>query len=111
SASTVLTDRVAALSDQTTNLTSETRAKDTNAMARLKNRTIAGRDLPLSPLVNPTTGAAIPRFPATPAALSAQSGQDLMDILTILGENVHPDVSTQEKKRLLRATVGLVDIS
>ncbi|KAI9778866.1 MAG: hypothetical protein M1839_007829 [Geoglossum umbratile] len=99
------------MTNQLANLTTETRAKDTNATARLRNRTIADRNLPLAPLVNPRTGGAIPRFLATPAALSALSGQDLINILAVLDENVVPNPTLSGKKRMLRGCVGLVDTS
>jgi hypothetical protein len=38
-------------------------------------------------------------------------GQDLSEILAILGEHVPQGANTPEKKRILRASIGLVDIS
>ncbi|KAI9778267.1 MAG: hypothetical protein M1839_008291 [Geoglossum umbratile] len=108
---TTLSGKMTILTDQVTGLTVEIRARDLNTAARLRNRTIADRSLPLTPLVNPRTGIAIPRFPATPVALSNLNGQDLSDMLAILGEYVPQGAETPEKKRLFRVSIGLVDTS
>ncbi|KAI9769225.1 MAG: hypothetical protein M1840_004354 [Geoglossum simile] len=106
----VLNGQVAALNGQMTDLARETRAKSGHEyQGEAPKPADYGPQCPPHPTGAP--GAVIPGFPATPAALSALSGQELTNILTTLGEQVHPDASPQEKKRMLRAAIGLVDIS
>jgi hypothetical protein len=103
-------------------------SRDQNNTARVLNSRIADRTLPLVPLVNPITGASIPGFPETPASLVALSGmcilylslvehfsnplvgQELADIFALLNPHINgEDISQAEKKRMLRACIGLFD--
>ncbi|KAI9781777.1 MAG: hypothetical protein M1839_005770 [Geoglossum umbratile] len=84
--------------------------RDSNYYARLQNGRITTPDQTLTPLVNQTTGVAIPNFPITSFALSEASGTDLVPILVALGQPTAGRAEEKKKKRL-RLFIGLVDIS
>ncbi|KAI9781525.1 MAG: hypothetical protein M1839_005940 [Geoglossum umbratile] len=102
-------DEVADVRNEVAALRLEASIRDSNYYTRLQNSHVTGLDQALTPLVNQTTGAAIPNFPATSTALGGVSADDLVPILQALGRPTNGRVEVKRKR--LRLFIGLVDIS
>ncbi|OAL29737.1 hypothetical protein AYO20_09121 [Fonsecaea nubica] len=81
-------------------------ASDLNNIARVQNTHLRTAYDPLTPLVSPSTGAAIPGFPATSADIDKMSGDEMDALLQQLG--LQPAGSDMaEKIKRLRTFIGL----
>ncbi|KIW76979.1 hypothetical protein Z517_09423 [Fonsecaea pedrosoi CBS 271.37] len=97
---------LAATRQHVENLATRITASDLNNIARIQNTHLRTADDPLTPLVSPSTGAAIPGFPATSADIDKMSGDEMDALLQRL--DLHSAGSDMaEKIKRLRTFIGL----
>ncbi|KAK6385006.1 hypothetical protein LTS17_002569 [Exophiala oligosperma] len=99
------------IADTRRDLTTMMTASNHNNTARVQNTYVKNQSEPLSPFVNPSTGAAIPEFPATSVALRQMSGRQTETVLQRLGLQPAPGATVAAKKKMLRAHIGLTEVA
>ncbi|ETI28403.1 hypothetical protein G647_00852, partial [Cladophialophora carrionii CBS 160.54] len=81
-----------------------------NNAARVQNTYLRSQNENLVPFINATTGAAIPTFPHTSFEIERIARRQLDSVLQQLGIPTE-GANIAEKKRLLRAHIGLPEVA